>query len=118
MFQNSVVSKVLNDLGKLVLPNADLQGHEQPRTQGTFRNESTLVDRGHVVSLYCPDFGQLNNLLLYFSGVAGLKLTPFNYSINMSVYHIASHKINYFIAQNLGNKTKPRKHDPPGYFRS
>ena len=30
----------------------------QPRTQGTFRNESTLVDRGHVVSLYCPDFGQ------------------------------------------------------------
>ena len=30
----------------------------QPRTQGTFGNESTLVDRGHVVSLYCPDFGQ------------------------------------------------------------
>ena len=30
----------------------------QPRTQVTFRNESTLVDRGHVVSLYCPDFGQ------------------------------------------------------------
>ena len=27
-------------------------------TQGTFRNESTLVDRGHVVSLYYPDFGQ------------------------------------------------------------
>ena len=31
---------------------------EQPRTQGTFWNESTLVDRGHVVSLYCPNFGQ------------------------------------------------------------
>ena len=30
----------------------------KPHTQGTFRNESTLVDRGHVVSLYCPDFGQ------------------------------------------------------------
>ena len=30
----------------------------QPRTQGTFRNESTLVDRGHMVSRYCPDFGQ------------------------------------------------------------
>ena len=23
-----------------------------------------------------------------------------------------------FIAQNLGNKTKQRDHDPPGYFRS
>ena len=34
------------------------QCHNQPRTQGTFRNESTLVDRGHVGSLYCPDFGQ------------------------------------------------------------
>ena len=31
---------------------------QQPRTQGTFGNESTLVDCGHVVSLYCPDFGQ------------------------------------------------------------
>ena len=31
---------------------------DQPRTHGTFGNESTLVDRGHVVSLYCPDFGQ------------------------------------------------------------
>ena len=30
----------------------------QPRTQGTFGDESTLVDRGHVVLLYCPDFGQ------------------------------------------------------------
>ena len=29
----------------------------QPRTQGTFSNESTLVDRGQVVSLYCQDFG-------------------------------------------------------------
>ena len=28
----------------------------QPNAQGTFRNKSTLVDRGHVVSLYCPDF--------------------------------------------------------------
>ena len=36
----------------------------------------------------------------------------------MSVYYIASLKINYFIAQNLGNKAKPRDHDPPGYFRS
>ena len=26
--------------------------------------------------------------------------------------------INCFIAQNLGNKEKPRDHDPPGYFRS
>ena len=26
--------------------------------------------------------------------------------------------INRFIAQNLGNKAKPRDHDPPGYFRS
>ena len=26
--------------------------------------------------------------------------------------------INCFIAQNLGNKAKPRDHDPPGYFRS
>ena len=34
----------------------------------------------------------------------------------MSVYYIASLKINCFIAQNLGNKAKPR--DPPGYFRS
>ena len=59
-----------------------------------------------------------NNLLLYFPDVPGLKLTPFNCSIKMSVYYIASLKINYFIAQNLGNKTKPRDHDPPGYFRS
>ena len=36
----------------------------------------------------------------------------------MSVYYIASFKINYFIAQNLGNKAKPRDHDPPGYFHS
>ena len=36
----------------------------------------------------------------------------------MSVYYIASLKINYFIAQNLGNKAKPRDYDPPGYFRS
>ena len=36
----------------------------------------------------------------------------------MSVYYIASLKINYFIAQNLGNKAKPRDHNPPGYFRS
>ena len=71
-----------------------------------------------MVSLYCPDFGQLKNLLLYFSDVPGVKLTPFNYSINMSVYYIASLKINYFIAQNLGNKAKPRDHDPPEYFRS
>ena len=35
----------------------------------------------------------------------------------MSVYYITSLKINYFIAQNLGNKAKPRGHDPPGYFR-
>ena len=33
--------------------------------------------------------------------------------INMSVYYIASFKINYFIAQNLGNKAQPRDHDPP-----
>ena len=33
-------------------------GTLQPRTQGTFWNESTLVDRCHVVSFYCPDFGQ------------------------------------------------------------
>ena len=91
--------------------------YDQPRTQGTFRNESTLVDRGHVVSLYCPDFGQKNNLLLYFPDVPGLKLTPFNYSTNMSIYYIASLKISYFIAQNLGNKAKPRDYDPPGYFR-
>ena len=32
----------------------------------------------------------------------------------MSVYYIASLKINYFIAQNLGNKAKSRDHDPPG----
>ena len=57
-------------------------------------------------------------MLLYFSDVPGLKLTPFNYSINMSVYYIASLKISYFIAQNLGNKAKPRDNDPPGYFRS
>ena len=39
-------------------------GHQviQPRTQDTFRNESTLMDRGHVVSLYCLDFGQQNNV--------------------------------------------------------
>ena len=61
---------------------------------------------------------RFHNLLLYFPDVAGLKLTPFNYSINMSIYYIASFKINYFIAQNLGNKAKPRDHDPPGYFRS
>ena len=36
----------------------------------------------------------------------------------MSVYYIASLKISHFIAQNLGNKAKPRGHDPPGYFRS
>ena len=36
----------------------DKDGDTQPRTQGTFGNESTLVDRGHVVLLYCPDFGQ------------------------------------------------------------
>ena len=36
----------------------------------------------------------------------------------MSIYYIASIKINYFIAQNLGNKAKPLDHDPPGYFRS
>ena len=36
----------------------------------------------------------------------------------MSVCYIASLKMNYFIAQNLGNKAKPRDHDPPGYFRS
>ena len=36
----------------------------------------------------------------------------------MSVYYIASFKINYFIAQNVGNKAKPHDHDPPGYFRS
>ena len=36
----------------------------------------------------------------------------------MSVYYIVSLKIFYFIAQNLGNKAKPRDHDPPGYFRS
>ena len=36
----------------------------------------------------------------------------------MSVYYIASLKIIYFISQNLGNKAKPRDHDPPGYFRS
>ena len=36
----------------------------------------------------------------------------------MSVYYIASLKINYFIAQNPGNKAKPRDHDPPAYFRS
>ena len=37
----------------------------------------------------------------------------------MSVYYIAYLKINFhcplnFIAQNLGNKAKPRDHDPPG----
>ena len=48
----------------------------------------------------------------------GLKLTPFNCSIKMSVYYIASLKINHFIAQNLGNKAKPRDHNPPEYFRS
>ena len=31
----------------------------------------------------------------------------------MSVYYIASLKINHFIAQNLGNKAKPRDHNPP-----
>ena len=36
----------------------------------------------------------------------------------MSVYYIASSKIYYFTAQNLGNKAKPRDHDPSGYFRS
>ena len=36
----------------------------------------------------------------------------------MSVYYIASLKINYFIAQNLGNKAKPRDHNPPVYFRA
>ena len=36
----------------------------------------------------------------------------------MSVYYFASLKISYFIGQNLGNKAKPRDHDPPGYFRS
>ena len=36
----------------------------------------------------------------------------------MSAYYIASLKIIYFIAQNLGSKAKPRDHDPQGYFRS
>ena len=34
----------------------------------------------------------------------------------MSVYYIASLKINYLIGQNLGNKAKPRDHDPLGTF--
>ena len=36
----------------------------------------------------------------------------------MSVYYFASLEISYFIAQNLGNKAKPRDQDPPEYFRS
>ena len=36
----------------------------------------------------------------------------------MSVYYIASLKINYFTAQNVGNKVKARYHDPSGYIRS
>ena len=35
----------------------------QPRTQGTFWNESTLVDRGHVVSLYAQILG---NKTIYY----------------------------------------------------
>ena len=31
----------------------------------------------------------------------------------MSVYYIASLKIIYFIARDLGNEAKPRDHDPP-----
>ena len=42
----------------------------QPRSQGTFRNESTLVDRGHVVSPYCLDFGQQNNVFERGAGKA------------------------------------------------
>ena len=38
---------------------------DQPRTQGTFRNESTLVDRGHVVSLYCPGAGCIKLLITF-----------------------------------------------------
>ena len=34
----------------------------------------------------------------------------------MSVYYFVSLKVNYFIAQNLGNKANPRDHDPPGYL--
>ena len=45
-------------LTEILERNPNIQQVYQPRTQGTFRNESTLVDRGHVVSLYCPDFGQ------------------------------------------------------------
>ena len=88
----------------------------QPRTQGTFRNKSTLVDRGHVVSLYCPDF------IIVLFDVPGLKLTPFN-SVQTCRHILLSFppslKINCFIiAQNVGNKAKPRDHDPPRYFRS
>ena len=43
-------------------PGNYYSGQLKPRTQGTFRNESILVDRGHVVSLYCPDFGQQSNV--------------------------------------------------------
>ena len=32
--------------------NNHMLGFAQPCTQGTFRNESTLVDRDHVVSRY------------------------------------------------------------------
>ena len=36
----------------------------------------------------------------------------------ISVQEHRKNTINCFIAQNLGNKAKPRDHDLPGYFRS
>ena len=36
----------------------------------------------------------------------------------ISVQEHGKNTINFFIAQNMGNKAKPRDHDPPGYFRS
>ena len=65
----------------------------------------------------------LGNKTVYYCivDVPGLKLTPFN-SVQTCQHILLSFppslKINCFIiAQNVGNKAKPRDHDPPGYFR-
>ena len=65
-----------------------------------------------------PRFWTIKQFITIFSRCSWTEINTFNCSIKMSVYYIASLKIKYFIAQNLGNKAKPRDHDPPGYFRS
>ena len=92
---------------------------------GYFLEESTLVDRGHVILLLLPRFWAINNLQTIYHCIVPVFLA-WNQRLLITVqtcrYVILpfqpSLKINCFIAQNLGNKAKPRDHDPPGYFRS